>query len=66
MNQRTEIDQAKANLLKIARSAIRLKHSLAADDELNKMLPEIEKEFFAVVHRSELPDPAQLVEFLDA
>lgn len=42
MRQRTDNEQTKANMLKAARTAIRLKHSLAADEELNEMLPEIE------------------------
>ena len=32
-------------VIKAARSAIRLKHTLAADAEINERLPEIEREF---------------------
>ena len=65
MIQRTEIEQARANLLKVARSAIRLKYSIMADEALNRTLPDLEKEFTDAIHRGELPDPVQLRDFLD-
>jgi hypothetical protein len=34
-----------AGILKTARTSIRLKHSLAADREINEVLPEIETTF---------------------
>ena len=42
MRQRTELEQDKASILKAYRAGIRLKHSLAADAEINARLPEIE------------------------
>ena len=65
MKHRVEIDQAKASLLKVARAAIRLKHSIAADEELNRVLPALEDKFNESVHQGELPSPARIVEFLD-
>ena len=43
MKQITDIQIEKAAMLKALRSAIRLKHSLAADAELAKVLPEFEE-----------------------
>jgi len=43
MNQLGEIELQKKRILKVVRSNIRLKHSLAADEELNEKLPEIER-----------------------
>ena len=43
--KRTEFEQARANALKTIRTAIRLKHSLEADKELNRVLPDFEKQF---------------------
>ena len=65
MKHRVEIDQAKANLLKVARTAIRLKHAIAADEELNRVLPALEDTFNRSVQLGELPSPARIVEFLD-
>jgi hypothetical protein len=39
-----EFEVARAAAIKAARSAIRLKHSIAADEELARRLPEIEAE----------------------
>ena len=44
MRQLTDQEVQLAQLLKAARSAIRLKHALAADRECYALLPEIEKE----------------------
>lgn len=54
--QKDDIAMRKAALLKAARSAIRLKHSLAADAELNDRLPVLESMFDAAVQRGILPD----------
>lgn len=51
------VDQARANTLKVIRTAIRLKHSIAADEELNEVLPRAEAKFNASVLRGELPEP---------
>ncbi len=42
MRKLTKAQREKARLLKAARSAIRLKYSLAADEEIQVRLPEIE------------------------
>lgn len=55
MKQKTDTDQAKAEALKTVRTAIRLRHSLAADREINQMLPAFEKRFDAAVLRGEVP-----------
>mgnify|MGYP001602987762 CR=1 FL=1 len=56
--QRTEVEMARAQLLKAARSAVRLKHSLVADDELNEVLPVLEASFDLSVAHGVLPDKA--------
>lgn len=40
-----DFDRERANLLKRVRSEVRLKHSLAADDELREVLPRLIDEF---------------------
>lgn len=42
MNAQTDLQIEKAAMLKAYRSAIRLKHSLAADREISETLPDIE------------------------
>lgn len=49
MNQKTEVEIDKAALLKAARFTIRLKHSLAADAEIAKVLPQLEKQIDAAL-----------------
>lgn len=49
MKQLTDTELAWAALVKAVRSQVRLKHSLAADRELNTLIPEIEKDFMAAV-----------------
>lgn len=56
MKQKSEIQQALADKLKSVRSAVRLKHSIAADNELNIELPKAETDFYKVVNKGELPD----------
>ena len=56
-----EIELRKAALLKAARSAVRLRHSLAADEELNRVLPEVERLFTQSVQKGELPEVAALL-----
>lgn len=41
---------------KTLRTLVRLKHSLAADEELNRVLPETLHEFDAALTRGELQD----------
>ena len=54
--ERTPVEQQKYEMVKIARAAIRLSHSIAADRELNEVLPNLEKEFDIALQRGELPD----------
>lgn len=56
-----DIDLRKAALFKAARSAIRLKHSLAADAELNDLLPQLERAFNSAVSRGTLPNVALML-----
>jgi len=44
MRQLTPLEIKKSAMLKAARTAIRLKHALAADAEIAQALPEIERE----------------------
>lgn len=55
--QKDEYEQARAEMVKTIRSAVRLKHSIEADRELNEVLPKAEKAFNAAVQRGELPEP---------
>lgn len=63
--QKSEIQQAKANALKTVRAAVRLRHSIAADDELNTILPKVERAFDKAVHQGELPDPLTMLAVLE-
>ena len=62
--KKTPIEQAKVDALKMGRSIIRLKHSIAADQELNDKLPLLEKAFDDAVAGGELPDPGTTRELL--
>jgi hypothetical protein len=42
MIKKSDVEQQKAAMLKAARAAIRLKHAIRADAEINERLPEIE------------------------
>jgi hypothetical protein len=60
-------EQTWANVLKAARAAVRLKHSLRADEELNEVLPRLQEEYTRAINRGqpyEL-DTASLVRELD-
>lgn len=56
-----DIEVRRAALLKTARAAIRLKHSLAADAELNERLPALERAFDFAVQQGQLPSVAALL-----
>mgnify|MGYP001558748527 CR=1 FL=1 len=58
--QRDKVDQARANMLKTIRTAVRLRHSIAADDELNELLPLAEARFNAAVMKGKLPAPMDI------
>lgn len=65
MSQLTEVEQARKNLAKTVRAAVRLRHSIAADEELNEVLPKALKAFDKAVQHGELPDPQQFLELVD-
>jgi len=58
MRQRDSLEVESFILLKVARAAIRMKHSIAAERELNDVLPTLEKAFWQKVQQGELPDQA--------
>jgi hypothetical protein len=54
MARRTDIEMARARTAKITRSLIRLKHSLAADSELNDVLWDTLDKFDAALQSGQL------------
>jgi hypothetical protein len=58
--RRDRVDQERANALKTIRTAVRLKHSLAADTELNEVLPKFEEEFNKAILEGDLPSPLSI------
>lgn len=62
--KKDKVGQARANAIKVVRTAIRLKHALAADEELNQVLPVVVAEFNKSVQQGELPDPLTVLEAL--
>lgn len=49
MAKLTETERLERNMVKAVRSQIRLKHSIRADNELFRMLPDLKKDFDAAV-----------------
>lgn len=45
MRKKSEAEMERARLVKVSRTLIRLKHSLAADQEINDTLPDTVAEF---------------------
>lgn len=64
MARRGKIEQELANRVKIARALTRLKHAIAADNELNEKLDDAKKRFFKKVQQGKLP-AAVNIEALD-
>jgi hypothetical protein len=64
MAQKDDIAMRRASLLKAARSVVRLRHSIEADEELNEVLPAVERAFDAAVQSGYLPQPAALLKEL--
>lgn len=54
MKKKTPAEMERAKIAKATRSLIRLKHSLAADEEINAVLPDTLEEFEAALARGEL------------
>jgi hypothetical protein len=57
---KAEAEQARANTLKIIRAAVRLKHSINADNELNVVLPEAEMRFDSAIQRGRIPSSIEI------
>lgn len=55
--KKTKVDQAWANRTRVIRTAIRLKHAIEADNEINEVLAEEKAKFEKAVHRGALPAP---------
>lgn len=49
------LEQAIVNARKVARSAIRLKHSIAADNELNEVMPVLELRLERMLQEGRIP-----------
>lgn len=64
MKELDDIERERKAVLKAWRSMIRLKHSLAADAEINKALPAAERNFNAAVARGVLPSAQDVVDSL--
>lgn len=60
MHQKTQIEQARATFVKTLRTAIRLKHSIEADREINEILPGKVKAFEKLVRQGQLPSPIDI------
>lgn len=61
MIQKDDIELRHAALIKAAKSAVRLRYSIAADAELNEVLPALDRAFTAAIQRGELPEVAALL-----
>lgn len=49
MRKYTEAEMAKKAMIKTARAGVRVKHSIAADYELNDVLPDLEERIDAAI-----------------
>jgi hypothetical protein len=56
LKKKTPAELERARITKTARTLIRLKHSLKADEELNAVLPDTLSEFDAALARGELTE----------
>jgi hypothetical protein len=54
LKKKTPAEMERARITKTARTWVRLKHSLAADEELNSILPDTLAEFDEALARGEL------------
>jgi hypothetical protein len=64
--QRTEIEQCWVNFEKAYRAKVRLKHSIAADNEINRTLRKVKIAFDKSVQQGVLPAPVDVIGALDA
>ena len=60
MIQKEQAELARAKMLKTIRTAIRLKYSLLADEELNTVLPEAERRFTLALQKGNVLAPPDL------
>ena len=51
MRSKDNVELELAAIKKTARTSIRLRHSLAADREINERLPEIEANYYSAIQR---------------
>lgn len=56
MRKKSPAEMERTKLVKTARTLIRLKHSLAADEEINAVLPDTVAEFDDALARGELKE----------
>jgi hypothetical protein len=56
LRKKKPAEMEKAKIMKATRTLIRLKHSLAADEEINAVLPDTLEEFDAAHARGELKE----------
>lgn len=61
MRPSDDIELRRKAMFKAARSAVRLRHSLAADAELNELLPALETAFDTYIAGGTLPDVAVML-----
>lgn len=58
--RKTEEELRLAELIKVARAAIRTKHSVLGDRELNQVLPDLEDAFYREIQAGVLPGEVNL------
>lgn len=56
MRKKSPAEMERQKIIKAARTLIRLKHSIAADEELNNVLPDTLAEFDEALSRGELKE----------
>lgn len=67
MHKKTPAEMEKAKIAKTVRTVVRLKHSLAADEEINDILPDTLEEFDGALAKGELTQlKANLADVLGA
>jgi hypothetical protein len=62
MERKTEQELERARVAKVARALVRLKHSLAADEELNSLLPDTLEAFDRSLAQGELKHIGRVID----
>lgn len=62
MYRKTETEMERWKIAKATRALLRLKHSLAADEEINAVLPDRIEAFDAAIQRGELLELKSVLE----